>query len=94
VPSWRDTVLIEHYDKLGKPDFIPTWCAVRTGRYLYARYDADLESRNEELYDLRTDPYQLQNLLPTSDPQVRSVRNGLLDRLEARCDPPPPDFTW
>jgi N-acetylglucosamine-6-sulfatase len=45
--------------------------AVRTSRWLYVRYD----SRERELYDLRSDPQQLQSL--HADPRHRRVREAL-----------------
>ena len=44
---------------------------VRTDRYLYTQYG----SGEQELYDLRTDPYELQNL--ASDPARASVHGAL-----------------
>jgi arylsulfatase A-like enzyme len=74
--DWRTGALIEHrgaVDSLSDPDFPPagsgnppTYEALRTKRFLYVEY-ADGE---REFYDLRTDPYELDNLadeLPTVD---------------------------
>jgi hypothetical protein len=63
---------------------IPTYCAVRTSRYLYAVYDTG----ERELYDLAEDPYELRNLSTTA-PRLRARLQGVLDRL---CVPPPPGF--
>ena len=63
---------------------IPTYCAVRTSRYLFAVYDTG----ERELYDLAEDPYELRNL-STAAPRLRGRLQGVLDRL---CDPPPPGF--
>ena len=38
---------------------MPTYCAIHGPRFVYVA----LTTGEEELYDLRTDPYQLQNLL-------------------------------
>jgi N-acetylglucosamine-6-sulfatase len=57
------------------------YAAIRTRRYMYARY-ADGE---RELYDLRADPYELRNRAP--DPALRGVKAALARRLAAlrRC---------
>ena len=79
--EWRRAVLIEH---LRGTNPVPTYCAVRTARHLFASYETD----ERELYDLETDPFQLRNLVGTAP--------GLEARLEASlrglCDPPPPGF--
>jgi hypothetical protein len=64
---------------------IPTYCAVRTSRYLYAVY----ETGERELYDLAEDPYELRNLSKVAPGIIRARLQGVLDRL---CDPPPPGF--
>jgi N-acetylglucosamine-6-sulfatase len=51
------------------------WRAIRTPRYLYARY----EGGGRELYDLRRDPDELHNL--SSEPAASSVEGALADRL-------------
>jgi arylsulfatase A-like enzyme len=85
--GWRRDFLIEHLrmPRHGNPE-IPTYCAIRSVRWKYVRY----ETGERELYDLRRDPYELEN--------VASVpgRTRLLRRMERRlieeCDPPPPGF--
>lgn len=78
---WRHAVLIEH---LRGTNPIPTYCAVRTARYLLASYDSD----ERELYDLSEDPFQLRNLAGTTpDLQAR-----LETTLDGFCDPRPPGF--
>lgn len=66
----------------------PAYCGYRTRRWMFARY-AD---GTEELYDYRTDPYELHN---------RAGQERVLDRLRwmrrhARqtCTPTPPGFSW
>ena len=79
--TWRRALLIEH---LRGANPIPTYCAVRTERYLFATYDTG----ERELYDLHADPFELQNLSGT-EPGVE----GRLDKtLRSLCDPPPPGF--
>ena len=78
---WRHALLIEH---LRGTNPVPTYCAIRTSRYLFASYDTD----EHELYDLEADPFELTNLADTG--LVEQPRlEGVLDRL---CDPPPPGF--
>ena len=75
---WRHALLIEHM-KMTNP--VPTYCAVRTDRYLYATY----VTGEEELYDLQEDPYELDNLAGRSPP----LESRLATTLRSLCDPPP-----
>lgn len=83
---WRARFLVEHLDGPGGPP-VPTYCAVRSRSYSYVKY----ETGEEELYDMRADPYQLRNRAgdPAFAPKLRTMR----ERLKALCDPPPPGFT-
>jgi N-acetylglucosamine-6-sulfatase len=76
---WRTALLIEHVEGTNP---IPTYCAVRTDRYLYARY----ATGERELYDLEADPAQLDDLAggrPVLEPRLEAT-------LRRLCDPPPP----
>jgi N-acetylglucosamine-6-sulfatase len=77
--GWRQALLIEH---LRGTNPIPTYCAVRTSRYLYASYSTG----ERELYDLVNDRFELVNLAASAPEQMARLQ-GVLDRL---CDPPPP----
>ena len=66
---------------------MPTYCAIRNQRYLYVKY----VDGQEELYDLSTDPYELQNL--ASDPAYASQKKAMYARLRESCSPPPPGYT-
>ena len=79
--AWRRAVLIEH---LRGTNPVPTYCAVRTARYLFASY----ETGERELYDLDADPFQLQNLAGTTP----GLEAQLGTTLKGLCDPPPPGF--
>ncbi len=79
--AWRRAVLIEH---LRGTNPVPTYCAVRTARYLFASY----ETGERELYDLDADPFQLQNLAGTTP----GLEARLGTTLKGLCDPPPPGF--
>jgi arylsulfatase A-like enzyme len=73
-PRWRSAFVVEylgHEFPFGAP---PRFTAVRTRRYLYAHY----ENGWLELYDLRTDPFQLENLAG----QVPRLERRLAARLE------------
>jgi arylsulfatase A-like enzyme len=78
---WRHALLIEH---LRGTNPIPTYCAVRTARYLFASYDTG----ERELYDLEADPFQLRNLAGSA-PGLQTRLQSAVDRL---CDPRPPGF--
>jgi N-acetylglucosamine-6-sulfatase len=78
--AWRNHFLIEH---LGRAP--PTFCAIRGKRFTYVAY----RTGEEELFDLRTDPWELR-----SDPAGHPARRrALLAWLQELCDPPPPGYT-
>jgi N-acetylglucosamine-6-sulfatase len=79
--TWRRALLIEH---LRGANPIPTYCAVRTERYLFAIYDTG----ERELYDLEADPFELQNL----SGEEQGIEGKLDTTLRSLCDPPPPGF--
>ncbi|WP_327149435.1 sulfatase family protein [Nocardia sp. NBC_01329] len=64
---------------------MPSWSGVRTQRYLYVRWyerERPIEAREYELYDLRSDPYQLTNLVKT--PEGRAAHADIVDTLDRR----------
>jgi hypothetical protein len=79
--EWRRAVLIEH---LRGTNPVPTYCAIRTARYLFASY----ETGERELFDLDADPFQLRNLAGTAP----DLEGRLETTLRGLCDPPPPGF--
>ena len=79
---WRSDFLIEHTNG----STIPTYCAVRTVRYIYVFYSTG----ERELYDLQQDPFELQNR--ASDPRYTAVLRYLRLRLRQLCNPPPPEY--
>ena len=81
---WRRDFLIEHMR--GTND-VPTYCGVRTEHAVYVRY----ATGEEELYDLRRDPYELSNL--AEDPADAATLDALRRRLDQLCVPPPPGMT-
>ncbi len=80
---WRSDFLIEHLEGTNP---IPTYCAVRSERWIYVRYTTG----EEELYDLTSDPFELQNL--ATDPSRASILEDRQARLQALCSPVPPGF--
>jgi arylsulfatase A-like enzyme len=79
--GWRRALLVEH---MRGTNPIPTYCAIRTSRYLFVSY----VTGERELYDLENDPFELANLA-RSAPERQARLEGVLERL---CDPPPPGF--
>jgi len=77
--SVRDDMLVEYYTDTTFPRLQQMgYKAVRTERYKYIRYE-ELEGM-DELYDLRADPFELDNLLPDRVPA------GVLDDLGSRIE--------
>jgi N-acetylglucosamine-6-sulfatase len=79
--EWRRAVLIEH---LRGTNPVPTYCAIRTTRHLFASY----ETGERELYDLEADPFQLRSLIGSAP----ALESRLETTLRSLCDPPPPGF--
>jgi N-acetylglucosamine-6-sulfatase len=61
-PKWRDSFLIEYYSDRVFPRMLQMgYKALRTGHWKYIHY-LELEGM-DELYDLKTDPYEMKNLI-------------------------------
>lgn len=71
--AWRQEMLVEHPGGAGLPVRMPAYYGVRTATELYVEYD----NGESEYYDLRADPYELNNL-------VRQTSTAVLSRLSAR----------
>jgi N-acetylglucosamine-6-sulfatase len=69
--AWRDRFVVEF---LGYAPGVPAYSGIRTHRYLYVEY----ENARRELYDLRTDPFELRNLLGESR---GGSPDGVVDQL-------------
>jgi N-acetylglucosamine-6-sulfatase len=64
--DWRSSILFEYYSDSVFPRVLKMgYKAVRDNRYKYIHY-VDLEGMNE-LYNLRNDPYELENLVDSPD---------------------------
>ncbi|MFL5736570.1 MAG: sulfatase-like hydrolase/transferase [Actinomycetota bacterium] len=83
--SWRSDFLVEHMDP--RVVQVPAYCAVRNSDEIYIKYQDGFE----ELYDLRTDPYELTNV--ANDPLYELDKAALYQRLLELCQPPPPGYT-
>jgi arylsulfatase A-like enzyme len=85
--TWRTSFPLEHLLGVhGQTHPPPSYCGVRTERYTYVRYQDGFQ----ELYDLRSDPWQLANVAGEQPNLTASLR--ALARRE--CDPPPPGYRW
>ncbi|MDQ3532902.1 MAG: sulfatase [Actinomycetota bacterium] len=78
---WREDLLIEHHGEL-----VPTFCQVRNVGYSYVRYTTG----EEELYNMRTDRYQLDNVVGSTS--SGATLEAMRARVRELCDPPPPGF--
>jgi len=82
----RDRLLLEYWVDIGRT---PTWASLRTKTYQYIEYYAEdgLTPVFKEYYDLKQDPWQLENLLgdpdPLNDPAISEAARQL--DLDRRC---------
>jgi N-acetylglucosamine-6-sulfatase len=77
--TWRTSILLEYYKDTVFPRMLTMgYHAVRTERYKYIRY-TELEGM-DELYDLETDPYEMENLIDSE--RGRALLPGLARELE------------
>lgn len=80
VPAdWRQVGLIEHaeseFDETGRK---PTWVALRGMEFLYTSYNTG----EQELYDLRVDPYEVDNLAANTDAGTLSALADRAQRMQ------------
>jgi arylsulfatase A-like enzyme len=95
-PPWRSSILLEGpYDDRGLQPSVPTYCGIVTDRWKYVVYspaadDPTLVSgpEDDELYDLRTDPGELRNVVRSRPDVARRLRR----RLASLCRPSPPGW--
>ena len=76
--GWRVGFLIGHWARRSaNGGGLPEYAAVRTPDYLYVEY----VTGERELYDLRSDPYQLESLHATAEPELIFGLAAWLDEL-------------
>lgn len=75
--SWRQDFVIEAWFPNARPGKLPTYSAVRGERWKYVSYPS---TGDVELYDLASDPYELDNR--ARDPAYASIVSALKLRLE------------
>lgn len=76
--NWRTSFLMEYYSDTVFPRVLKMgYRAVRTERFKYIHY-VDLDGM-DELYDLKTDPYEMRNLI--DDPGSRATLRSLKEEL-------------
>ena len=84
--SPREVVL--EYLRGSLPSLVPSYCGLRGQRHTYVLY----ETGEEELYDLSTDPYELDNL--ARQERYLPLLGSLRARTARACLPPPPSFAF
>ncbi len=87
-PDWRDAILVEHHGPVMSPDDPdiqndrsgnpPSYEAMRTPDFLYVQY----RNGQREFYDLRTDPFELHNIISTLSPEELGLLHSELLALE------------
>jgi len=83
--DWRKDFLVELYRHLPPAQNGDVIKALRTEHELYVEY----RSGPRELYDLRTDPYQLQNIYATADPgHITDLSRRLAELAVSTGNPP------
>jgi N-acetylglucosamine-6-sulfatase len=82
-PVIRRAVLLEHLQYTSP---VPSYCGVRTLGYMFVRYGTG----EEELYDVRADPYQLENVASTRRKKAAELRR----LTKTLCVPTPPGYSW
>jgi hypothetical protein len=82
--NWRKDFLVELYRHLPPDQNGDVVKALRTEHEVYVEY----ASGPRELYDLRTDPYQLQNIYATADPaHIADLSRRLAELASSSGDP-------
>jgi len=82
---WRKGFLLEGWDK-NPPTADPSYCGIRAQNFMYAQYG----DGSQELYDTRTDPWEIHNLI--ANPAYHSEFEKLHAMMLRDCSPPPPGF--
>jgi arylsulfatase A-like enzyme len=83
--GWRSATLSESIGETNAsdPDYLPyippPFSALRSERWLYVEYD----DGSTALYDRRTDPYELRNIVDAVDPAFTAALRAQLSQLDA-----------
>jgi len=87
---WRDqnAVLLEHGLGGSEDEGVPSYCGIRDPGYMYAQYSTG----EEELYDLRADPFELVNV--AAQWSYSRVLSQMRSEAHSLCSPTPPGFHW
>lgn len=81
----RDAIFAEYYKEDKYPD-VPRWDAVRTRTHLYLTHP-ELGAQYDELYDIVSDPYQMNNLLlPGPTATLPGDTQRVLDEMQIRLN--------
>jgi arylsulfatase A-like enzyme len=86
VSAWRSGYLLEFYgynqvnEDPNAPPPAPEFLGLRTTKYLYVEYQDGFV----ELYDLQTDPYEMENIAATADKALLAHLSAWLQVL-AKC---------
>ena len=86
--GWRSSILCEYWAEQALPWLVGmSYKAVRTDRYKYIHWvNRGSEGELDELYDLREDPYELDNLNGSGEfSLVRRRLRGELSKLVAQA---------
>lgn len=81
IANWRSGFLVENFQissANGGDETTPSYKAVRTRNNLYVDY----VTGERELYDLNTDPYELDNIHDSADPALVADLKSRLDALK------------
>ena len=68
------------------PSLAPSFCGIRSTGWMYTLYNGGFQ----ELYNLQTDPFELQNV--ASNPADAGVVARMRAQALAQCKPAPPRF--
>lgn len=77
--NWRDAFMFEYYVDDAYPYAGPNMLAIKSDRYKLV--DAFLEDDIDELYDLKNDPGEMNNLI--NNPEYASIERDLRARLDS-----------
>jgi N-acetylglucosamine-6-sulfatase len=76
--KWRESFFYEYYQESYAPGFV-TATGVRNTRYKYIEYP-DMTEDIDELYDLKTDPGEMTNLI--GNPDYQTIKSEMKSELE------------